>query len=156
MTNKGVKRLVLLEDFVGSGIQITNAVEFAASLKTNIKILIVPLMICPKGIKRGKEFEGKFPNLKFSPVLRIPESMLVTDAATQGEPELFEAVRKTCISLYDLVKGNTTGTKLHGPFGNEKTGALLVMHTNCPDNTLPVIHHRSETWNPLFPRSNRG
>jgi len=38
------------------------------------------------------------------------------------------------------------------PFGFKGTGALVVMYSNCPNNSLPVLHNESEEWSALFPR----
>jgi len=159
MEQKKLKRLVLLEDFVGSGTQMSYPVTFAASLDDNLSILLVPLIICPGGIQKGEELARDNPNVRFSPVLKLPRNVLLSDSPSLGEPELFESARGLCMRLYDLVIGNGNGRgegNLFGPFGHENTGSLIVMHTNCPDNTLPLIHHQSDTWNPLFPRSRRG
>ena len=45
--------------------------------------------------------------------------------------------------------------KPYTPFGYKRTGGLVVMHSNTPDNSLPVIHHESDTWAPIFKRHSR-
>jgi hypothetical protein len=37
-------------------------------------------------------------------------------------------------------------------FGFERCGSLVVTFHNTPNNTLPLIHHKSDRWEPLFRR----
>jgi len=150
MNSHELSYLVLLEDFIGSGDQVNHCIEFAAKLRSQFQILVIPLVICAEGLREGKSFERTYKNLTFEPVMTIAETDLVGLNAKQNESELFTLIRDVCKRLEP---------KLHwryGAFGFHDTGALLVMYTNCPDNTLSLIHDKSKgEWNPLFPRSTR-
>jgi hypothetical protein len=150
------KRIVLLEDFVGSGSQMRNAVVAACSLAQRYEVLLCPLVICPDGTRLATQLMTAHANLSFSPVLQLERSCFVEQIATAGEPPLFAELRKLAVDLHLAVVGTTPWAQDHGPYGFGKTGALIVKHDNCPDNTLPMIHHASNTpWNPLFLRTSR-
>ncbi len=67
MSTHGFDRLVLLEDFVGTGNQMARAVEFAATLPTTCPILVCPMVICPKGIEKARELMARFPHISVAP-----------------------------------------------------------------------------------------
>lgn len=156
---KKFKRVVLLEDFVGSGSQIKRALDFAVNLSLSESFLIVPLIVCPEGTRYyGDEYD--FPSsFEFRPVLSLPPNTFVAEAAVEHEPPLFASVREATKALYYLVNGGAErddSSKPYGPFGWKKTGAMVVMYSNTPDNTLPIIHWPSSTWpSPIFPRATR-
>lgn len=152
----GIKYLVLVEDFVGSGSQIEEAVRFAASLENNIPILLMPLITCPKG-KNTLDILAQLPNVSSSPVICIPDDTFITDVPVNEERDLFSYVRDMIIDLHFQVCGYTAWPhpKPYSPFGYCDTGGLVVMYSNCPDNSLPIIHHNHDTWKPLFPRLTR-
>lgn len=155
ISNSGIDRLVLIEDFVGCGSQMAETVTFAATL-LNIPILIIPLVICPNGESTATVLKTKFPNTTFSPVISLPQNIFVAQVATAGEESAFAGVREFIARMHSYVKGNTYPLdKDYGPFGFADTGGLVVMYTNCPDNTLPVIHYNTDTWCALFPRASR-
>jgi hypothetical protein len=68
---------------------------------------------------------------------------------------LFKNVRRVAKASYSLVESPGGGAPLYGAFGFRDTGSLVVMFSNTPANTLPVIQHESATWTPLFPRTAR-
>ena len=39
--------------------------------------------------------------------------------------------------------------------GYKGTGGIVVLYSNCPNNTLPIIHDETDHWNALFPRIRR-
>jgi hypothetical protein len=161
MRDCGVERLVLLEDFVGSGSQMIAAVEFAANLPTRFPILLTPLIIAPTGVQTAQQLESRFSNLTFLPNLCLGDAALIYEAINPGEHQLFPSVRDVAVRLYSQLCGGTAiyGASPYGPFGfnpvTPHAAALVVMHTNCPDNTLSLVHYRSASWNALFPRSSR-
>jgi hypothetical protein len=158
IANYGIQRIVLLEDFVGTGSQIRPAAEFAGALPTQIPVLLVPLIACPDGVAVGQGFERRFAHLRFSPVLTLDAASFLKDVPTAGEPDLFPLVRTVADDTYArIIDGLSEDelAKLYGPFGFRGTGGLIILWTNCPDNTLPLIHQGSRSWKPLFPRASR-
>ena len=156
------KRIVLLEDFVGGGSQVKEALEYAATLANKLEILIVPLIICPVGDKKVSGLENKYqPNIRYEPIVSIPSNTFISLDPADGEPEIYATIREFSIANYPIISGqkriNPEVAPYH-PLGfptSKPTGGLIVMHTNTPNNTLPLIHWTSKTWNPLFPRNNR-
>ncbi|WP_285009496.1 phosphoribosyltransferase-like protein [Pedobacter faecalis] len=58
-------------------------------------------------------------------------------------------------SYMTVTNGIEPGPKPYYPLGYKQTGGLVVLNTNVPDNTLPLVHHQSPTWKPLFKRITR-
>lgn len=157
----GFKRLVLLEDFVGGGSQMKDAVSYAAECCPYLNILVVPLIICPRGVKAAAKLEAKYSDtLMFAPIVPIPQVAFLSTATTAGEPAWHEKIRNFASASYSRVSGGVPEgqEKPYHPLGFQygaPTGGVIVMYTNTPDNTLPLIHWESGTWYPLFPRHSR-
>jgi len=155
-TSNGIERLVLLEDFVGGGSQMANAVEFAASFSDVVKILVIPLVICPKGMQMWTTLFAGNKDIVFLPALEIGEARFITENEQPDEPLIFEKLRDIAHSTFvKVAHGCKPGQKPYHPLGYDKTGGLIVMYSNTPDNTLPLFHNKSNKWDPLFPRHNR-
>lgn len=155
LNKKEFKRIVLLEDFVGSGNQMKHAVEFVASLPSQPSVLLCPMVICPKGADRARTLAERIDHLTYSPVLELPQPMFLSKSPGPEEDSFMQELRDTVTRLHPQLKKPKCR---YPPFGFRDTGALVVMHTNCPNNTLPVIHHSSrdgQPWSPLFRRSER-
>jgi hypothetical protein len=148
-----IKRLVLLEDFVGTGIQMSKAIEYAAALDPKIQLLVCPLIICPEGIEKANDLLKSHANLRFSPVLSLSASMFIKSEARPTDQAKYAAFRdlidRTALRLSPKTDKYTT-------HGFEDSGATVVLYSNCPDNTLPIIHETADDWRPLFPRIERG
>jgi hypothetical protein len=146
-----IERIVLIEDFIGSGEQAGNAMKFAAGL--GLPLLIVPLIVCPPGVDAGAVLQADFPNLTFDPVLPLSRAAFVTPDPVHGEVPIFARIRDIATATFDRVK---VGAPAYvGAFGFGDTAAVIVLYTNCPDNTLPMVYSDSAEWEPLFPRASR-
>ena len=157
--NSGAPRrnLVLMEDFVGSGNQMERAVEKACSLPTGYNVLLCPIIICPDGAVRARELETKHQHFKYSPVMELPENTFIAENTVAGEHRHHPLIRAALLSLHPKVRG-TPGSwpQETTAFGYEDTGAIFCKYDNCPDNSVPILHHRSDLgWSPLFPRTAR-
>lgn len=160
-----ITRLVLLEDFVGGGDQSLNAVRFAVEHSDLLDVLFVPMIICPAGAKKARELEvelnTKRPgSFRFSPVLELPRSAFFTPTSSSLSLQESRELRGLLTSTYPAVSGGALVGKPYHMYGypqNDPTGGLVVMYTNTPDNTLPIIHWRpvSGSWEPVFPRHSR-
>jgi len=151
INREGIKRLALLEDFVGTGRQMRTAVSYACELIPEFPVLVCPLLICSEGLKVGRDLVKKYKNLTFEPVLSVPAEDFITYEPQQTDTPLYHAVRE----LISQVAGRLTVKSGEGTHGFEGTGALVVLYSNCPNNTLPIIHDKTPSWRPLFPRIRR-
>lgn len=150
---KKIKRLVLLEDFVGSGTQMKEAAIFASQF--NLNVLALPLLCCPEGLEAGKELAKKYNNLSFRPAVTLPASAFVRTYRTPGEIELAPEIRRIAHSTCAMVQGQEITEGPCPSFGFKGAGALVVMYSNCPNNSLPILHEARHGWKALFPRTKR-
>lgn len=159
MEQNSLSRIVLLEDFVGCGSQVLKTVEFATSLDPNIQVLFVPLLICPDGANAARQRIPAFPNACYEAVLELGEELFITARSVYPTDSLAAAVKDLVQRTYDKVKGDEAcAPRPYSPFGfpgTNGTGATVVTYSNTPDNSLPILHHESNTWRPLFRRSAR-
>jgi hypothetical protein len=154
---QSIKRIVLLEDFVGSGSQVLRAVNYAATIP-NISILLLPMIVCPAGLRIGENLAAYYGHVDFVGLLPLPPQTFIADAPYTGESPFYGEIRELACRIYTTVSGGAppdANVKPYGPYGFAKTGGLTVPYANCPDNTLPLIHHTSDKWKALFPRSTR-
>lgn len=163
-----IKRLVLLEDFVGGGSQSRDAIIFAATQVRDLKVLFVPLVICPRGAINARKLASELcakraGALRYSAVMELPEDAFFTRTQSPSMPlDTVVALRDLIEARYPAVSGGRPpgNEKPYHPFGfpnTDPTGGLVVMYSNTPDNTLPLIHWRPPegTWSPIFPRHSR-
>ncbi len=147
-----IKYLVLLEDFVGAGGQICRALKFAATAFSG-PILVVPLIVCAPGDQAIKNVIGTLgrSNIDYRPAVVLDDTCLVRSTPVDGEPRLFKQLRHTMKEGYDIMQKSLDGAE----YGWKGVGSLVVMYSNCPNNTPPIFHYASARWKPLFPRSAR-
>ncbi len=153
-----IKRIVLLEDFIGNGGQVSKAIQFAANNLSEIPILIIPLIICPAGIRNSKNLQSQYPNVVVDPVIIVKEEDLIHQNLFDNVSDFFKSIHPFIIDSYEQVSDSIIvdeNKDPYGPFGWRNTGGLVVMHTNTPNNSLPLIHNLSNTWKPLFKRHKR-
>lgn len=158
VTKNHIKRIVLLEDFIGNGGQVSKAVSLAIRLFPELPLLIIPLIICPKGMKNARELVGKYSNVSISPVISMLDHNFINEEM-QGDGTDF------CINAFDLAQRSypqVSNSDIidddidpYGPFGWRRTGGMIITYSNTPNNTLPLIHNISDTWAPLFKRHKR-
>ena len=146
---KNFSGIVLIEDFIGSGIQSRDIVEYICTTFCNQSILCVPLLCCPEGSRVGEQMEQSLSNLKFRPVLSLSSAACLTPVSVRGEISLANEMRQLVSALPTEVSGYRPGS----PYGFADTGALSVLYFNCPDNVLELVHtDAGKVWSPLFPR----
>lgn len=133
-TKNSIRYLILIEDFSGSGGQLCRALKFASE-NFNGPILVIPLIICAPGDRavtaKIKELKNK--NLYYRPVSILNDSCLVSVKQSEGEPSLFPKLREALKSGYTKMNFPLEGKE----FGWKEVGSLVVMYSNCPNNTPP-------------------
>jgi hypothetical protein len=148
IAEKKFEQIVMVEDFVGSGKQVTPAIEFAKRV-CDIPVLVLPLVVGAVGDGKLSEI-ARLSALKISyrPVMVLAEDSIVTRAVQLNEA-LSSTRARELIASYTKITGDADG------FGFEvDQGYLFVAEANCPNNTIKPIYAKS-SWSPLFPRSGR-
>lgn len=147
---EAIKFLVLLEDFVGTGQQMFSTVKWASRTLSKTPILVLPLICCPAGAHNGARLRKKFSNVSFTPCLALGAEQLIHRERQSGEHPEFTKIRS-------IIHKNESklGVRHSELYGYGETGALVALYSNCPNNTLPLIHSHTEEWNPLFNRISR-
>lgn len=155
MARHSLKRIVVLEDFAGSGSQLSTAAGLFQRLPVAVPILVAPLFVCKGAMEVGKCLAQNRSGLTFSPLAPLQADSFISEQPVAGEAPLHAEIRELALSVHAKVVGSNWAQN-YGPFGFGRMGGLVVMHTNCPDNTLPLIHRTSDgPWHALFPRSSR-
>ena len=147
-----LKRIVLLEDIVGSGSQCRDAVRWAVA-NLGKPVLFIPLILCPNGVQALRdEEESSSGRLTVRPVIELRRSDLL-GPERNGEPGW-----PITTDMEDLARRTVANLGIHplDAFGYRETGCSLTTFSNTPDNTLPIVHHKpapaNGAWEPLFPR----
>jgi len=153
------EQIVVLEDFVGSGTQSIEVIDFLGKFP-EWKILFIPLVICPQGDIAITEhlYTKEYNHISYEPISKLPWELILADDRLPDSnklPDLLNKLKEYARNNYTKVIGTEIGGS-EGYLGYKKTGALFAKYTNCPDNTLPLYNEKeNKNWNPLFPRSAR-
>lgn len=157
----GFRRIVLLEDFVGSGSQGLDIVKWALA-NSDLPILFCSMLICPDGLKRFSDLAAiSSGRLKVDPVVKLGDSVFLS--SFDKSDDLMQYVSDLTARVHPNVAGTcAAGEPPYTPHGyhlpgDTHTGATVVMFSNTPDNTMPLVHFNSENseWVPVFPRVSR-
>ncbi len=151
ISDNGFKQIVLIEDFVGSGTQFGDVLEKGPSYFGDIPILFVPLLICSSGLDRVKNDLMGYDKWKIDPVIVINKSDGLTPETDLSEKHLEREIIDIAKAFSSKQRGSVIEELV---YGHENIGALVVLHSNTPDNTMPFIWW-TDNWNALFPRSPR-
>ena len=155
VADNGIRRIVLLEDFVGTGTQMRSAITFAATVSDDIQFLALPLVVCPAGQQVGYDLARKYANVSYDAVLQISSTTLIKPDAGPNEPPLFQAVRDLIPRVRTRLRSPAQDVESQRYHGYKGTGSVIAMYSNCPNNSLPIIHDETDQWQPLFPRIGR-
>jgi len=152
MGAQGFRRLVLLEDFVGTGNQAKSTIEWTLDNFPDLPLLVCPLVICRAGLDALRGQVRQRPDSEIRPGVVVPDRCAIGPPAQPSEPDDFPELRDLLMRLVTLVDAPGSSDEERA-FGYGSIGALTVLFTNCPNNAPPVLHHSdSPTWNSLFPR----
>ncbi len=151
----GYRRIVIVEDVVGSGRQMKDAIRIIEELE-NVSVLICPIIAAAKGCERGNEIARKSSGrIHFEPYFKTPIAATLSPAKSDHEDPVFDLMRTLITSTWERLK---LPFNYDSPFGFGDLGLLVLTHLNCPNNVPPIFHRfvsPNEThqgWTPLFPR----
>lgn len=141
--------IVLMDDFIGTGSQVAEVVDFVVTFanKHKIPVLILPLICHEEALDALDTMAQPSPLVEVRELLVIRADSCLAPASALAPGSLLDQVR-------DLV-----GRYAHGMgsvYGFGTLGLAYVSYSNCPDNTVPLIHREDPPhWRALFPRATR-
>lgn len=157
INKNNIERIVLLEDYIATGEQAGRTIQFASNIcSKQIPLLVVPLIQGYKSIKTFEDLQLP-PHVTIDPVLLLKEKDCVLEDITKNSP-FFNGVKNLAEKTYPQVTNEESpdpNQKPYHPLGFRQVGGLLILGTNTPDNTLPMIYWKSTNWVSLFPRHSR-
>ncbi len=159
LQSNGYERVVAVEDYVGGGSQMREAWHCLQHLERiqpePIPLLITPIISAPKGVRTGNSLSSKSTTFKVE--YPLPSSSCIPEVVASGskEPAFAEKARKLFVNYESQIVGMNQTQPLYGPFGCDGVGSLVLTYLNCPDNVPSAIHHKSDSWEPLFRRASR-
>jgi hypothetical protein len=133
---------VLLDDFIGSGSQITRYWERLSAAGKSAEWVCAALLGYKEGVERIKAGTG----------IRVVVNELLTerDKVFSTESSVFDRAELPAARLTFESYGNRL---FQGhPLGYEDGQALVAFHDSVPNNTLPVIWSERMGWKPIFRR----
>lgn len=146
-TKKGIKSVIFIDDFIGSGDQACTFLSNELMEDFDIVGIKYKEYQALVGFVTGKEAIIKKTGIKVN----------ITHELTNKDRIFHEASTRLTDNYYELKKYREAmlkyGQKLFPshPLGYRNSQALIVFYYNTPNNTLPVIW-ATEEWKPLFPR----
>ncbi len=144
-----IDRIIVLDDFCGSGSQATDFDnEFVVNLKKEKPAIIVDyyaLFAIEKGLKKIKGLHYNRAEAVF--VLDDSYKCFSNDSRFFSRDEA--SIKGECRTLC-----NKYGRKLEfrNPLGYKNCQMLLGFHHNTPNNSLPIFWSEKKGWNPIFKR----
>lgn len=156
-----IHSVVIIEDFIGSGDQASEIIWRLSKSCPKRRFLFLPFVACPEGIQAAQARVSSGSNLDVQSIVILSELQnLVRPSTVANEDSHLQKLRDVAKRTWPLISAAshstaTSTTEPASPFGHKECGALYVRYTNCPDNTLPLYHHQSTRWAPLFRRNAR-
>ncbi len=149
----GFEQIVMIEDFIGSGATFAGIVSKLASFLTNIPILFTPQIICTDGLDYIKNCLKSYKYWQIDPVLVVNKNDCI-------HPDLDISNHRFKQTIIEIARNFSMQFESDSDldnwiYGFGKTGSLIVLYSNTPDNTMPIIWRKTENWNALFIRSSR-
>jgi len=143
---EGYKRIVVVEDMIGTGLQFTEALPALASVggEDPVQVQFVPLFIPPDGLQcvQAELSKNEHQHISCQPICVLPDAAMIHRSEQAGEPSAVARFRDVVIR-----HGN-------GDFGlGDDYGTLVLSYMNCPDNVPTIVHNPSNVA--LFPRATR-
>lgn len=153
MKDKPVDTLVVLEDFLGSGVEAEYFFQRLDDALSKVDqqykhIVFMPIVAYQEGLDL---LQKKYPWLTVLPA-KVPLKILEKNHPDFSEKEQVEI--KTMLEKYEHLypRNLYPGRHVTGPLGYRDGQSLVVFSHNTPSNSLPIFWSAFKGWKPLFPR----
>ena len=153
-TDTGVKALVFIDDFLGTGRSAINSLlnmrdALVEAQKTKDLAVFFGVV---SGLQHSADFVEQELNLKRVRIsVRIAEPLADADRAFSSQNGIFRDADE-CEKAKRIASDYGARLEPKHPLGYGDCECLVVFERSCPNNTLPIIWDSSTEWIPLFKR----
>lgn len=151
--NSNIKRLVLIDDFAGTGQTLVKGLQRELDLlrqatRDGIRIIVCCLVGFSEARSRLERFVDRN---KIDAEVYFCEELGPENSAFSESSIVFE---DSAMRLQAREIAWSFGARLQRrqPLGYGKLASLVVFPDSCPNNTLPILWAEGPSWRPLFPR----
>ena len=150
---QGIQRLVLIDDFCGTGRTIVGGLERNLELlqRTNsrgVRMIVIILA----GFAQARDNVKDFIDVKkLDGDVYCCDELGPEDRAFSEASTIFADVAERDRAR-QLAESKGVLLERRQPLGYSDSQALVVFPQSCPNNTLPILWSRNSGWAPLFPR----
>jgi hypothetical protein len=152
------ERVVIVDDFVGTGgTAVSRMTEYRDVLVQAAEHTGRPVVFAPAvAFRSGEQRVLEWVEAGGMPVeVAVGEVMMETDSCFAEGSEVFQSAEDRLLArrLFEDTARRLGSTE---PLGTGGLEGLIVFEHNCPNNTLPLIWKRTDSWDPLFERLRAG
>ena len=169
---RGIEQIVILEDFIGTGNQFlgkdekdkkTTILHCLKAIGSSYRVLVLPLIACQSGIdniNNTAEIE-ECTWVESKAAFILSEACFIPEDINNNQISLYiskmnNEEKKDFFELHSLIEKIGQQHRFrYGPFGYGQAGSLVVLYSNCSDNTLAIVYENTSSWSALFPRTSR-
>lgn len=162
----GKTRLVVLEDFSGTGSDLEKALHYLDRSHLPVsEVVLAPVLATQAAVDHLTAQCAKLKKRRYSVVTAqmLPHKLSCFDGKSPSYLDGHEPVPilssevKRLSELAFAGHFQSCADPLHANHQHGFGGLALavVMASNCPDNTLPMVWKHTSTWKGLFPRASR-
>jgi hypothetical protein len=167
---KGKRRMVIVEDFSGSGADLVKTLFLLDGTSLPFtEVVIAPAIATSRAIRNLHRICARLNKRTYSviPAETLPENLSCFDGLGPAyksyldgeEPikSLSLEVKVLSTNVYNAhFQSGSSPLQFEHRYGVGNLSLAFAMYKNCPDNCLPVIWKKTDTWSkPLFPRVSR-
>lgn len=138
------KKIVFIDHFIGSGESITRVWGGIQQWENvNYKYYVGVLLGYHNSIELVEENTAD--HLTVIPVIELPERV----RAFHDDNRIFTSEEKEILKEYC----RNLGLDEQDQYGYRNGQSLVIFSNRISDNVLPILHHSTDNWKPLFPRN---
>ncbi|WP_018623043.1 phosphoribosyltransferase-like protein [Spirosoma luteum] len=144
-TNENVRTFIFIDDISGTGKTFCDVHSECDQIQLNSSyIIFAPLTIHETAVNK---ISASFPDIKLCYVEKLDSTHSFFNFGL--EPQLDQEIERLYSNLI-VAKLGTVSKRVKKGYG--KLGLLYLFEHACPNNSLPVLYHNRDGWNPLFTR----
>jgi len=140
--NNEHKIIIFVDDFIGSGSTVNRLWNIMQNWHNDSHDYYIGVILGYKSIMDQIEEDYPFT------IISAEEPLLENSRVFHSTNSTFTNKEKNILKQYCRKIEPRTEYR----YGYYNTQSLVIFYENTPNNTIPILHHMTKKWHPLFPR----